>query len=441
MPSLVARRGLFVSLLCSVTATSPSVGLAQQASTDVIVSPVIQKEVQTAHRAVGTVTPRRMSLVGSAVDGRVLEYPLQAGDRVEKGQILAQLRTTTLEIELAAARAELTLREQELKELKNGSRDEDVQETVAKELAAKIVADNAARKLTRALTLLERGAINQDEVDGLRESADAAEQLRRAAEAVRQRVENGPRSETILQAEARLALQAEQVELIQERIKRFTIQAPFDGYVAAERTQVGEWLQSGDPVAEIIELDSVDVLANVPAAYVNQLVLGETVEVEISDLPGTVVKGDVERIIPSAGVQSRTFPVSIRVENRIEDDSPWLKAGMLAQVLLSTGDRRLTLVPKDALVLEGKTASVWVVEPHTENPGSGSVRKVEVRAATSHGSFTAVTAPLSEGDLLVIRGNERLKPNKSPDAPPQTVSILERRPIEEDFVLAPAPNP
>jgi multidrug efflux pump subunit AcrA (membrane-fusion protein) len=440
MMSVVARSGLIASLLGSGMAVT-NVVRAQQAQSEVIVAPVIEREVKSFHRAVGTVMPRRTSIVGSAVDGRVLEFPIEAGDRVEQGQVLAQLRTTTLEIELAAARAELTLRKHELDELKNGSRDEDKREALAKELAAKIVSDNAARKLKRALTLLERGVINQEEVDDLQESADAAEQLRRAAEAARQRVETGPRAETILQATARWALQQEQVALIEERKERFTIRAPFDGYVAVERTQVGEWLQSGDPVAEIIQLDTVKVLANVPAAHVNQLVLGERVDVEISDLPGTVSTGVIERIIPSADVQTRTFPVSILIENRIENESPQLKAGMLTRVVLPTGDRQLTLVPKDALVLEGRKASVWIVQPDAENRDTGTVRKLSVDPGESHGAFTAVTALLSEGDLLVIRGNERLKPSRDADAPPQAVSILERRTIDEDFVLALPTNP
>ncbi len=94
--------------------------------------------------------PARKSIVGSAVDGRVQEYLVEVGDAVTAGQTLARLRTETLEIELAAANAELRLREEELTELRNGSRSEDVDEARAKMLGAKAVMDNSVARLRAA---------------------------------------------------------------------------------------------------------------------------------------------------------------------------------------------------------------------------------------------------------------------------------------------------
>jgi multidrug efflux pump subunit AcrA (membrane-fusion protein) len=100
-------------------------GHCQETAAPVVVAPVIEREVHTATRIVGSVMPLRTSIVGSAVAGRVEEYLVDHGDPVREGQPLARLRIDTLRIELAAARSQLTLSEQELAELENGALPED----------------------------------------------------------------------------------------------------------------------------------------------------------------------------------------------------------------------------------------------------------------------------------------------------------------------------
>src|SRR3990170_1161575 len=86
----------------------------------VIVSPVVEREITAGQTFVGTVMPLKKAIVGSAVDGRVVEFPLDEGDRVEEGQTLAQLLTDTIKLEVETAEAELQLRQQQLAELENG---------------------------------------------------------------------------------------------------------------------------------------------------------------------------------------------------------------------------------------------------------------------------------------------------------------------------------
>lgn len=393
---------------------------AQESASPVVVAPVLEREIRTAQRVVGSVSAARTSIVGSAVDGRVLEYLVEAGEAVTKGQPLAKLRTGTLEIELAAAKAELDLRNEELNELKQGSREEDIREAQAKAQGAKIVRENADRKLKRAESLYSRNAINLEEVEDLRASALAAEQSQEAAEEALQRIEAGPRPETIAQAAARQAMQQEQVRLIEDRMDKYIIRAPFDGFVSAERTQEGEWIQTGDPVAEIMQLDQVDVVANVPAEQAVRLKLGTSVHVEFPELPEQILTGQVARIIPAGDRRSRTFPVSLRLDNPIEDGRPLLMDGMLARIDLPAGTlERKRLVPKDALVLDRGKRAVFVVDPLAADPDSGTVRSVPVTLGVAVGTWMQVDGPLRDHELVVVRGNERLKDG-------QPVTIRER---------------
>jgi multidrug efflux pump subunit AcrA (membrane-fusion protein) len=112
-------------------------------------------------------------------------------------------------------------------------------------------------------------------------------------------------------------------------------------------------------------------------------------------------------------VLSRSFPVRISVTNRIDDGTPVLKGGMLARAWLPVGTPgRVTVVPKDAVVLGGAQPVVYVVEPAADASGSGTgtVRPVPVSLGAAVEGNVEIRDGLEAGRLVVIRGNERLRP-------------------------------
>ena len=89
----------------------------------VVVSSVVQMDVRQPVRMVGTVFPLRKSVVAGEVEGLVVDFPVKRGDYVKKGQVLAKLRTTTLEIRLKGAKADehlARIKYQRAKELYEG---------------------------------------------------------------------------------------------------------------------------------------------------------------------------------------------------------------------------------------------------------------------------------------------------------------------------------
>ena len=103
---LLSRWIMAATFSVFATVVTP-VSRAQTPSSAVEVTPIVEREIAGGQSFVGTVMPLRMSIVGSAADQRVAEFAVDEGDRVEKSQVLCKLSTKTLEIELAAARAEL----------------------------------------------------------------------------------------------------------------------------------------------------------------------------------------------------------------------------------------------------------------------------------------------------------------------------------------------
>ncbi len=380
----------------------------------VIVAKVTEAEVRSGQRVVGTVEPLRTSTIGSAVDGRVGDFLVNEGEMVSKGQTLAQIRIETLEIEKAASQAELDLAASRLTELVNGSLPEDIAEADANMRIAVTAVNNSDSKLRRIQSL--GAAASGVELDDARQQSNAAKFALKATVALLDRIKNGPRKELIAQAKAQVELQRQKLNQISDRIKKCTITAPFDGFVSMEFTEVGDWINRGDPIVQIIQLEEIEIHAPVTAESVVHLRKGDDIRIEFPELPNEVFTGTIARIVPVAAARSRTFPVHIRLKNKIEEETPLLLAGMLARVTIPAGKRQsFPLVPKDALVLNGNERFVFVVESAEGNASmeasEGTVRKVPVDLGVAVAGRIQVIGDLNVGDLVVVEGNERLVPN------------------------------
>ncbi len=404
-PKIVAALGIFFAIRAAVAQGPPAMVVA--------VSPIVEREVSAAQTFVGTVMPLRKATIGSAVDGRVIEYPLDEGDRVERGQMLAQLHTDTIELELAAAEAELVLRKQALAELENGTRPEEIEQAKARMIAAQARGQYAQTRRKRAETLFQqRQAMSEEERDEIVALAVEAEQAYLDAKAAHQLAVEGPRKEQIAQARAQMAMQQAAVDRLKDLVSKHTVLSQFAGYVTAEHTEVGQWLKQGDPVAEVAALDEVEVVAHVVEQSVPHIRTGTSVSVQIPAIPGEPIPGVVAAVVPQADVQARTFPVKVRVKNQLSDAGPRIKSGMYARVLLPTGDKKMaTLVLKDALVLGGPRPIVYVVDA-APNAAQGKARPVSVQLGVAEGNMIEVTGELQPGQLVVVQGNERLRPGQ-----------------------------
>lgn len=404
---MIALRTTAVAVTLVVTSTS----FAQTQAASVAVSEVQLKETAAGQVYVGTITPSRWSSVGAAVDGRVSEIHVDEGDFVKKLMPLAQLLTETITLERDAAQAELDLRQQELKELENGARPEELDEARARMLAAKAFEDFRLAQRHRNQKLFEDKAIGIDALHEVEAETDAAIQLHRQADATFRLVIAGPRSERILQAQARVARQNAIVRNLESRIRKHTIIAPFDGYVVTRPAELGEWISQGDLVADVLALGEVDVLVNVLEKHVAHMDRGVEVRVDIPAMPDQLFTGQVVQIVPQADVRARTFPVKVRIKNTLLPGGPLIKSGMLARAMLPTGAKlESLLVPKDALVLGGPSPVVFVVDAVAA--GKGKARPVPVTLGVAVGRLIAVTGVLKAGEQVVVRGNERLRPGQ-----------------------------
>jgi RND family efflux transporter MFP subunit len=195
-----------------------------------------------------------------------------------------------------------------------------------------------------------------------------------------------------------------EIQQTQHDLKRSVIRAPFAGTIVSKRTEVGEWLDVGSPVVEIVSLDVLEVRVDVPERYFERLSLNASAVVTFDSLPDYEVKGRVSAIIPRADPQARTFPVKVRLENT----EGRIGVGMLAQVSVPAGETyRAVVIPKDAVIRQGVSEVVYRMN------GDDSVEVVTIVTGAGVGSWIAVNGPIEAGHRVITRGNERLSPGQT----------------------------
>ncbi len=433
---------------------------AQQPAAKVAVAKAVARTLPGSSTFVGTVHPARRAVLESAVDGRLVEI-VEDGTYVRKGQPIARMRTGTINIEIAGAQAELALRQNELAEMMAGSRKEEINMARAKFESAQAIHDYAKARYERTKSLYAKGqATSQEEVEQALSAFTAADRAAAAAQAEYDLAVEGPRAEKKLQAKDRVSMQDEILNHLRDRRNKYWVRAYFDGYVVTQHAEVGAWIRQGDPLVELIELDTVEITVNVPEQHIDRVRIGSPAQVRIDAVsPRDAFTGEVLSINPQADLRSRTFAVKVALPNmeageaepaevaavsapaevkntavepsKLEDtpdETPVsagerkqhrFKSGMLAHVTMRLGERQdAILVPKDALVLGGSSVdgqpsyTLYVAAP--DKAGGYSAQPVPVAIGMFDGDWVEVVSrvpgAVANGTLVVTLGNERLRP-------------------------------
>jgi RND family efflux transporter MFP subunit len=196
---------------------------------------------------------------------------------------------------------------------------------------------------------------------------------------------------------------AADIEQLEYEISKKDVQAPFAGFVAAEHTQVGEWMAAGGPVVTLVDMDRILILVDVPEIYAVGIKSSGNVLAVINSLGKSPLSATVSAILPKGDPNARTFPVHIELPN--QDFK--IKSGMAATVTFSVGERRtVKLLPKDAVVTSGDMRLVYAVE-------NGKAVPVPVKVVGYYDNDAAIEGALEPGFQVVIRGNERLRPGQA----------------------------
>jgi RND family efflux transporter MFP subunit len=370
----------------------------------VLIAPATAGRVRDEVEASGTVEPLVASVVAAEVEGDVRQMPVREGSVVGKGDPLAVLSTEERRLRLAIAQARLDSAEAALALVLAGERDE-TKETArlgVVELERRLeIARDAA---TRAETLSggDRPVLDPARAEDLRREAAAAEARLGAARQTLARLLKGARPEEIAQARAEVARATAERDVADLDIRRCTVAAPFSGRVVRLRTEVGQWVVQGGPIADLQDSGTVLVTVGVGERDIPRVGQGAPATVRVDAWPGREFQGTVDRIVPAADVATRAFSVRIAVANPSESPSTeTLRVGMYAQARIGVGEERdALLVPADAIVSDAQGVAVFVIE-------AGKARRLAVRRGVARPEGVEVAGEgLAVGTMVITSGNE-----------------------------------
>jgi multidrug efflux system membrane fusion protein len=295
-------------------------------------------------RFTGTTQPIDQTIVKSRVSGRLAEVLVREGDRVAEGQVLARFETTELQAKLNERQSALE--------------------------AARADARWTARDRSDKETLANRNIVSQS----------AADQARATAE---------NRASMVAVAEA-------QLEVARKNLADAEVKAPFDGVVGERIANQGESLPIDGKILALLDTSHVEIAAQMPAADVIRMKVGQTAQVNLEGFGDRVFSGKITRISPTTQPGSRSIPVYVEITDRHEA----LRGGLFGTGTVTVAEKGHALaVPSSAMRKDQQGDYVLIVDNGTlVRKPVGAVRTwsrgelVEVKGLES--GMTVVSAPL-----------------------------------------------
>ena len=317
-------------------------------SAPVRVEQIVKQNVRPFVTLIGTAEPYRKSTVASETEGMVVEFAVRLGQRVRKGDVLAKVEKRPLVLDLKEAKAALAEAQENYK--------------------------NAMSDLQRNEELVKKKAISTRQYDDARFRANALNQ--------------------------KIAALKARIEGIEYELTKCRIKAPFPGFVVAEHTEVGQWLEKGGQVVTIVHMDPILITVPVPDRYVGYVKPGQVVDLSFEFTTGGESKqGRGRDVAPLGNAKARTFPVQLEVDN--PDFS--ILAGMSASVRFPVGKpTTVLLVNKDAVVTNSDRHHIFILN-------DDKAHLTPVKKGRAYGGQVAIQGNVSAGQRVVVEGNERLR--------------------------------
>ncbi|MBM3584067.1 MAG: efflux RND transporter periplasmic adaptor subunit [Alphaproteobacteria bacterium] len=353
----------------------------------VTVDEVIAGPVAETVRVLGRLVAGRRGVVSTRVAGLVAAVDVAVGDRVAEGDVLVRLDDRRLVLDRTLALAALA-------EADAAVGDAEATEAVAVAAieTAKARREAAHVELARIEKLRNSDAFSPARFEDLTQEVVVAESL--IAEAVARRQEA---QAAIERARAAVERDRAAVAIAEGDLADTVVRAPYDAMVIRRDIAPGVYVDAGDTIAELIDERSLEIEADVPAEHVAALAPG--VEVAVAFGPNAKARARVRAVIADENPMTRTRPVRFVVDEPPDGAA----AGQSLVLNLPIGPPREALtVAKDAVLREGSGAWVFVVV-------DGHAERRSVTLGPAVGGRFEVTAGLTAGERVVVRGNERLE--------------------------------
>jgi HlyD family secretion protein len=344
--------------------------------------------------ATGKVTPITKVEVKSKASGIVKKLYVEYGDRVKKGQLLAQLDKEEIEAQVAQSRAALAASEANLK-----SSEADYQR-------ARVDAEGPdvpllKRAYERAVDMAKDGVVSTSALEDAQKNYELALNKQNVAKA-----QLTVAKAKIAQAEAQVAQDRAHLNQLEEQLSYTDIVSPIDGIVLSRDVEIGDAVSSilvlGSSATLVMTLgdtSEVYVKGKVDESDIGKVYLGQPARIKVESFKDKTFNGKVTKISPMGVEKDNVTTFEVRVS--INNPGGELKAEMTANAEIILEEHKNVLqIPEGAILYDkDKKASVEIPDPSAKD----GKKKLAVNIGISNGAKTELLSGLKEGDQVVLQ--------------------------------------
>ena len=323
----------------------------------------------------GYIIPEQQILVSPQVSGRVIELYFEAGQRVEKGFVLAVLDNAEYLAEYDRVKATLESSQESLAELREGSRPDEVKQAKADLAEAQTNLKQAEKDLARAKDLFEKKITQPQDLENAKSQYDALVQRVEKLTATSQLIIDGPRRERKRMAEAQVRQIEAELRRAKWRLDNCRITTPISGTILKKNAELGNLV---NPVAfngsfslcDVADLSKLEVELSIQERDIAKVFKGQACKVRAEAYPKRIYEGVVSRLLPIADRAKGAVPVRVRLTVSADEEGGYLKPEMGATVQFYAAPSQVS-IPKDAIVVPSNTPATTDPAPPptaTEQP-------------------------------------------------------------------------
>jgi membrane fusion protein, multidrug efflux system len=312
---------------------------------------VSKREAGSTVTLTGRIEAQDEAALGFRIAGRLMERPVNVGDRIQPGQIIARLEPQNEMNALRSAQASLAATQAKLTQTRN--------------------------HLERQETLLAQGWTTRALFDEAQKARDTAQAQVDSAEA--------------------------QLKAAHDLVSFTELKADAPGVVTATGAESGEVVQAGQMIVKLARQGGRDAVFDVPAQVLRSAPSDPVIAVHLTDDPTIMARGRVREVAPQADPATRTFEVKIG----LIDPPEGMRLGATVTGRLTMDAAPVIEIPASALTRVDRQPAVWVVDPVGKTV---SLRNVDVLRFDP--TKVAVSQGLDIGEIVVTAGVQALHPGQ-----------------------------
>lgn len=374
----LSKKNVFLFALVALAALFGCKAWFKDEPVSYITEPVIRKNIEKTVNATGEVKAIELVTVGAQTSGKIEYLPVKVGQRIQKGDLIAQIDSTTQENDVNSAKAKLTSLKAQLN---------------AAEISAKI----AEKQFVREQRLLKKNAASQEDFENAKDAFEAAKAK-------------------VTELKASIAETALALNTAETNLGYTKITAPLDGVVVSVPVKTGQTVNAAmntPTIVQIADLSQMEILIEISEGDIGKVQTGAKVTYTVLSAPETVYETTLKSIDPGLTLLTNgeyTEVVgsdeAIYYYGRLVVDNPdgALRIGMTTQnvIYVAQADNVLT-VPVLAVKKDGTQSYVNVLTPtgiqrHAVITGLSDGVDIEIKSGVSDHD-TVVIAQMSESEV------------------------------------------